>query len=155
MRGADSGEAGSLPPRIALMASYLLLVLLVFLNRRVPGMALVGAGLLLNFAVMLANGGYMPITPEALEKAGLVHLATTGQIGSRVLNAKDVLLPAAGTRLWVLSDILVLPPPVGTAFSVGDVLLAFGGVGFFSRTMCDPPPRALSLGPLAAADQGR
>lgn len=111
-----------------LSVSYAILAVFVFWNRRLPGMWLIGAGLLANALVMIANGGYMPITPEALLATGRGNLATSMTTGARVLGSKDILLPAEQTRLWLLSDIFVLPPPfpIPSVFSIGDALLALG-----------------------------
>ena len=127
------------PRTLLLLGSYGLLVGVVWANRRLPGIYWLGAGLLLNLAVMLANGGFMPVTPEALQQAGLTHLALGAEAGSRVAAAKDIILPRADTHLWVLSNIFILPPPVGTAFSLGDLYLALGGFLFFQRTMVKTP----------------
>jgi len=120
-----------------MVASYGLLVLVISLNWRLPGMPLVGTGLALNLAVMAANSGYMPIAPETLSRAGLEHLADGLEIGSLVTNAKDVLLPREATRLWWLSDILVvpLPSPLKAVLSIGDLLLAAGAVIFIQKAM--------------------
>ena len=53
-----------------LLLSYLALLVMVWMNRRLPGMALLGLGLLLNLVVILANGGYMPIAPETRRATG-------------------------------------------------------------------------------------
>lgn len=146
MRLADPGSSGQVGPRAVLAGSYVLLILVVLRNRHLPGMLLVAVGLGLNLSVMLANGGYMPITLGALERAGLASLAAGNEIGARVLNAKDVLLPAASTRLWILSDIIVIPPPLGTAFSIGDVILSVGGFRFFGGVMLGPKSKGASIG---------
>jgi hypothetical protein len=124
---------------LLLLGSYGLLVGVVWANRGLPGLYLLGAGLLLNLAVMVANGGFMPVTPEALQQAGLTHLALGAEAGSRVAAAKDIILPRVDTHLWVLSDIFILAPPVGTAFSLGDLFLALGGFVFFQRTLVKAP----------------
>jgi len=120
-----------------MLASYGLLVLVIGLNWRLPGMPLVGAGLALNLAVMAVNGGFMPIAPETLSRAGLEHLAASLETGTYVTNAKDVLLPREATRLWWLSDILVvpLPSPLKAVLSVGDLVLAIGAVIFIQKAM--------------------
>lgn len=89
-----------------------------------------GVGLASNLVAMAANGGYMPVTPEALARAGLSQLAAQGSVGSPILGAKDILLLREETRLWWLSDILVVPgpAPLRAILSVGDVLLALGVV---------------------------
>lgn len=126
---------------LLLIGSYGALLVVVGLNYRLPGLPWIGAGLALNLIVMLANGGYMPITPEALQRAGLAHLALGNEAGARLLATKDILLARSDTALWFLSDIWVLPPPVGTAFSTGDIFLAIGAFSFFQRAM-RPSPRA-------------
>jgi len=110
-----------------LILSYLALLLTVCINRRIPGMALLGIGLVLNLAVILANGGYMPVTPETMQRIGQTNAAEI-EPGTRVAGCKDIVLPKGQTRLWVLSDIIVLPPSlhIPWAFSVGDVLIVAG-----------------------------
>lgn len=134
----STGSAGLLSPRVLLlMGSYGLLLAFVGLNHHIPGLMLVGVGLVLNLSVMLANGGYMPIDVEALGRAGLEHLALGTEPGARLVATKDIILPRDQTRLWILSDILVIPAslPFSSVFSLGDVLLALGAFRFFQRVM--------------------
>lgn len=115
--------------RLPLLAlSYLLLAAFVWQIRGLPGVWLIGAGFLANGAVILANGGSMPVTLEALTAAGKAHLLTSTAVGTFVSSSKDILLPLAETRLWFLSDIFVIPPPfpLSSVFSVGDALIALG-----------------------------
>jgi hypothetical protein len=89
-------------------------------NLRVPGMALVVAGMLSNLAAILANGGHMPALPSALRAAGL-HFTT---------NRNSTV--AASPHLGWLVDRWAVPDwvPWGNVFSVGDVLIAAGGLLF-------------------------
>lgn len=116
-----------LPRRILLVASYLLLIAFVAANIRRPGIAIIGAGLLLNFAAILANGGLMAITPETLlETGGLPDDAVAGEW---LKGSKDVLLDRGEVRLWALTDRLTwdaITPPGPRAFSIGDVIIAIG-----------------------------
>jgi hypothetical protein len=122
--------------RLALLvASYVLLIGVVLANRRLPGVIIIGLGLLLNLAPMVANHGFMPVTSTALEQAGLSHLAVSEESGARVLSAKDMLLAREDTNLWALSDIMVLPPPVRSVCSIGDAVLVLGVFIFFQRAM--------------------
>lgn len=113
---------------LILMASYILLFGVIWKNHALPGVWLIGAGFAANFAVMLVNGGYMPITREALAAVGHLQNATSTEIGARVLATKDVVLLREQTHLWFLSDIFVAPPPFPfpSVFSLGDTLIAVG-----------------------------
>jgi len=110
-----------------MLFSYLLLFVFVWLNRRLLGVLVIGLGLLLNLTVILANGGYMPTSPEALQLGGYISSSPIAS-GTRLARSKDIILPRAETRLWYLSDALVIPPPFPwpTVFSVGDVVIAAG-----------------------------
>ncbi len=122
-------SAGLVSPRVGLLVlSYLLLIAVVWQNRALPGIWLIGVGLIANFAVMLLNGGYMPITAEALAQVGHARNALSSETGARVLATKDIVLPREATVAWWLSDIFVLPPPfpIPSVFSIGDVLIALG-----------------------------
>ena len=112
---------------LVLIGSYLLLLVFIWENRHLPGIWLVGAGLIANLGVMLWNGGYMPTTREALAQAGYANYATA-ELGSHLLASKDVLLAPAEIHGWILSDLFVIPPPfpVASVFSLGDVLIAAG-----------------------------
>ena len=122
-------------PAAILLGSYVILIATCAINLRLPGMDLISLGLLLNLTVMVANNGFMPISPEQLRAAGFTKEANEYKVGSRLPRSKDVLIPASEIRLRALSDVLVivLPVPFHSRFtrsvmSVGDV---FVGVGIF------------------------
>lgn len=110
-----------------LLASYVALVVMVWLNRRSAGMWIAGVGIIMNLVVIAANGG-MPVLDAAVEIAG----------GSPdlVLGAKHVWLDEA-TRLPFLADIIPLP---GAVISLGDVFLAIG-LGVFVEDQLQQPVR--------------
>jgi hypothetical protein len=112
---------------LVMVGSYGLLLWVIWANRRLPGIPLVGLGLLSNLLVMALNGGWMPITPAALARIGHMPRVSDGTV-ARVLGAKDIMLAREQTRLWLLSDVFVFaaPFPVPVAFSIGDVLVAAG-----------------------------
>jgi hypothetical protein len=119
------------------IATYLLLLAGVWLNRRLPGMVWILAGLLLNLVVIAANGGFMPITPDAVLKLGHIDRVASLEAGQRVYLAKDIVLPRDQTLLWPLSDVFVIALgfPVRSAFSPGDVLVAVGAFLFLQHTL--------------------
>lgn len=120
------------------VVSYLMLLGMVWANRSLPGMLLVGLGIASNLIVMMANGGWMPITPEAVEWLGHSSRVAEGSV-ARVWGSKDIVLPRGSTRLWWLSDVFVLVPPfpVASAFSIGDMLTAVGVFWLLQGTLID------------------
>jgi len=96
------------------------------LNRRQPGLWLVGLGLALNLLVISLNGGLMPISPETIQALGLPP--ESWAVEQRLGMSKDVVRSISDTRLWLLSDWLVSPAwlPSQGAFSIGDVIIGAG-----------------------------
>ena len=68
---------------VILVTSQLALVAFVLANRDKPGFWLLGIGLGLNLAVILCNGGWMPISPETVERLISTSAAPVGSIGER------------------------------------------------------------------------
>ncbi|MDI6894306.1 MAG: DUF5317 domain-containing protein [Bacillota bacterium] len=103
---------------------YFLAMFALASNLRLPGMRLVGVGLLLNLAVIAANGGRMPVSAAALQAVGLGRLVpalASGDVPTHTLMGDH-------TRLAFLGDVFRLPPPYWRpcAFSLGDAVLAVG-----------------------------
>jgi hypothetical protein len=110
-----------------LLASQLTLLGFVWLNRRVLGMPILLCGMVLNLAVMTANGGFMPISQQTASHLVSEDILRDVKLGSR-LGAKDILLRPQDTRFEQLAD-RFLPPtwfPYQVAFSLGDVFIALG-----------------------------
>jgi len=134
---AEKGSSYLNLERWLLLLSYLLVLAIVWKNRRLSGFRAIGLGLLLNLTVMMANGGFMPIQPGVLEDFGHQQMVTKMESGYRVLHSKDVLLTREETRLWILSDVFAFDPPLlsPTAFSPGDLLIAAGAFLFIQSAM--------------------
>ena len=103
----------------ALVGSYGFLFAFAVVNRRLPALWLVMAGLVLNILVIGANGG-MPVSASALETAGA---GAEGLLGAST--AKHHLM-GPGDSLTPLGDVIGIPPPIGAVISIGDVLLYAG-----------------------------
>jgi cytochrome bd-type quinol oxidase subunit 2 len=117
----------------------LLLLAVVWFNRRIPGALLFGTGLTLNLIVILAFGGRMPVllprdvNPSspvlALLRGGLdpLHVALTHPQG-----------------LWFIGDIFAIPGIGGhsSLVSIGDLLMAAGVAWLIVR--CSQRPAVLT-----------
>lgn len=126
---------------LALPASLILFGVFAWLNRRVAGMALVMVGLLMNLAVIGANGGWMPVSPATASQLPGAWAEEAAITGIRV-GDKDILLRPEDTRLEFLADRFLLPPWMGyrAAFSAGDAVLAAGIFWILAS-----PPMAMRL----------
>jgi hypothetical protein len=117
------------------LASYVLAVAFLVINRRVPWLWLVGLGGLCNLVAIGANAGVMPASPVALRAVGRVR--HPGQfMNSTVLSHPHL--------AW-LGDNFSVPRtlPLANVFSVGDVLLAVGALLLLHSLCSSAPARAL------------
>jgi hypothetical protein len=107
------GDAG---PPIYVLSTALVLIA-VAANARVRGMPLVIVGAACNLAAIVANGGYMPASPEAVAAIGRDEIV--GYSNSRVI---------ASPALEPLTDVIVLPGwlPFANIVSIGDLLIGVG-----------------------------
>jgi len=114
----------STPDHVAValwLVSYAVFAVALAVNvRTIPGVPLVGAGLVLNVVAVAANGGHMPALPSALRAAGMHFSQSRNSIA------------LAHPHLAWLVDRWAAPAwvPYGNVFSVGDVLIAAGSVVF-------------------------
>jgi hypothetical protein len=69
---------------LSVVTSQLILLIFAWLNRRLPGMSILIVGLVLNMAVIVVNGGFMPINPNTAERLVGAERMTSFEIGSRM-----------------------------------------------------------------------
>lgn len=129
---------GDWPAAAALSASLVGFSLFAWINRRLPGMPVLIAGLVLNLLVIAANGGWMPISPDTASQVMGGKPIDPANLGSR-FGQKDILLLPQDMRLPFLADRFLLPgwSPYQVAFSPGDVLVAIGAFWLLARPPAD------------------
>lgn len=127
---------GSAPPfpewtTVLYAVSMLLIGIWTILNRHIPGIVLVGIGLVCNLVAILANGGYMPVDPDIARVAGLQRDTPETALQFNSI-ARDT-----NVHLWILTDILPVPAglPFHNVYSIGDVLLTCGLCWCLIRTV--------------------
>lgn len=119
---------------LCLIVSQLLLLGFALLNRSHQGMKILMIGTCLNFAVMAANGGFMPISPQTAGRLVPSDVLSNISHGSR-FGPKDILISPERTRFEWLAD-RFLPPiwsPYQVAFSLGDIFIAAGVFWLLAR----------------------
>lgn len=125
--------AGFFLARVAYIGSYTCFIeLLVYgallafvgLNRQHLGFKIAMLGLLLNAAVVLANGGYMPVEGETLRHFGFFETYDT----LKQMKVFGHSLITAQTQLSFLGDVIHIRPPypMPKSVSLGDVVLGLG-----------------------------
>lgn len=101
------------------------ILFVLWLNRRKLGSAVIAVGLALNLLVIVANGGWMPLSVSVLEASGHRPGAQVGDVPEwskgRVMADEDV-------RFGILAD--WVPKPGGGVLSIGDMVMA-AGIGVF------------------------
>jgi hypothetical protein len=113
---------------LLMLASYVVLLVAVAINWRLPGMVWVGLGAALNFVVILANGGWMPVTAKLLVTAGFIDTPTAVIPGQRLAGSKDVVKLGDQISIRWLSDRYVIPRAgaLSAVYSLGDILMMVG-----------------------------
>jgi hypothetical protein len=99
------------------LGSTLMVLAALLRNLRLAGLALVALGAVSNLAAIVANGGSMPASADALASLGKT-------IGAEYSNSVLVADPA----LAPLTDVFAMPGwmPLANVFSIGDVLIGLG-----------------------------
>ncbi|MFL5749284.1 MAG: DUF5317 domain-containing protein [Chloroflexota bacterium] len=126
---AVAARVGDLGP-LLYVASTAMVVLAVLRNLDMPGIPLVALGAACNLAAILANGGFMPASPDAMAALGKAQ---------PVIYSNSAVV--AHPMLEPLTDIFALPPwlPLNNIFSIGDAILALGVVVVIVTTMRRDP----------------
>jgi hypothetical protein len=122
------------------IATLLMTLAFMLSNLHVPGLQLIFIGALLNGAAITANGGYMPLSNEAMRISGLDERfereldPETATVEVQLTNNKRI---DDNTRLKFFGDIIPVPygPTGPTVISIGDILIALGGAFATAKVM--------------------
>ena len=117
----------------AMIFSYIVLILAVWYNKELKGMKIIALGIIFNFAVIVANGGHMPVLLSSLYRVGLNDFALILKEGSYVTHT----LITEKTLCAFLADVIPLSPPFPdpSVVSVGDFLMFFGVFSLIQNAM--------------------
>jgi hypothetical protein len=108
---------------ITIISTYTFLIICLLFNIRRLSMKIILIGIVFNFIVIAANGGYMPVYQAALDFAGY----DLSNITSGKLDAFHSLF-SENSRLFFLSDFIPIPEPYWfpQIWSLGDLFLMVG-----------------------------
>jgi hypothetical protein len=93
---------GALAPYVQAI-SYLIVLMVCVLNRHLRGMTFIGLGAALNFAVMITNGGKMPVSVAAVNQIHMEKDLRSDMVRHCIMDDK--------TRLPMLADVIPLRSP--------------------------------------------
>lgn len=133
---AERADVSRLPLGLVL-GSFALTFGFAALNAKLPGMTLIALGALMNFVVIAANGG-MPVSLDALERAGLGNPFETGGVtkgAHHVLDDDD--------RLTFLADVIPIRVTANVV-SAGDIVIWAGLLLLIQQLMVGRPGRRRS-----------
>ena len=115
------------------LASNVAVLVAVARNLAIPGLPLVFLGGASNLVAIVANGGYMPVSPGALAAMG--RLPREGYSNSKLIDS---------VILHPLTDLFAMPTwvPAANVFSIGDVLIGVGAAIAIVAAMHGRGPRS-------------
>ncbi len=139
---------GALLARDLYVFSYYPILLCLLANLSLRPLWLALAGTAANVTAIVANGGYMPASAEALRTAGMLYeldvISWRGHYGNSVLLGPQ-------TQLVPLCDVLPFPGGtlLATVFSIGDIAIGLGAMWLVIQAMLLHPRRipTANLGP--------
>ncbi|MFZ0666826.1 MAG: DUF5317 domain-containing protein [Acidimicrobiales bacterium] len=111
---------------VANLASYLAAAVFLWMNKRVPGVLFLGAGGAMNLVAIVANGGTMPASRNALRASGWRpepgHFVNSGVV--------------AHPKVAFLGDVFATPRwfPFHDVFSAGDIVIVVAVAWLVYRT---------------------
>lgn len=110
------------------LLSYAIALSFLIINRHIPGALVIWIGASSNLLAIAANGGIMPASPAAWERAGLADVPASQFENSNLVD---------GARLGFLGDVFALPAgwPLANVFSIGDVVIALGAT-YLAHSWC-------------------
>ncbi|WP_432405923.1 DUF5317 domain-containing protein [Wukongibacter sp. M2B1] len=113
---------------------YSLLFIFFAYNIRSKALMIVCFGVLLNFIVIAANNGFMPVSVDTALAKGFTQSITKLSEGKI---AGHSILIKGDTNLWFLADIINIPPPYPfpQTISIGDIFMAIGTFSFIQVNM--------------------
>jgi len=114
-----------------ILLSYLLIIIVIFLNFNKLYMRIFLIGVILNLAVIMANSGKMPVSLN-----GISGINQEIELPDRQYDIKHTAV-TKDTKLVYLSDILLIPKPypLPKILSVGDLFVIIGVFVFFQKEM--------------------
>ena len=101
--------------------SIAILVIFLLVNIDISGLRILGLGIVSNGVAIVANGGHMPSSLEALKRILPQETISQLQSGSAAYN---VVLITSETKFSFLCDLFYIPHI--NVYSVGDILIALG-----------------------------
>ncbi len=116
------------------VGTYVIALGFTMLNRRVPGLVLLGVGAASNGVTISLNHGVLPASASALARSGF-HITPGRFTNSGVL--PHPVLPWLGDVFWLPAGV-----PLHNVFSIGDVLVVLGATLLVHRTCGSRPSRS-------------
>jgi hypothetical protein len=123
------------------IATYVLVGVFLWCNRRQPGVKVLGLGAFLNALVVTVNGGQMAASRTAERLAGL-------HVGAGFENSA----PLAHPHLLWFGDVIPWPGPLPNVLSIGDLLIYAGTLVLLHRVCHRPAQPGIVLRPLIESE---
>ncbi len=126
------------------IATYVLIGVFLWANRRLPGVKVISVGAFLNGLAIVLNGGQMPASVTAQRLAGL-------HIGTGFQNSAALAHPVVA----FLGDVIPWPGPLPNVLSVGDCMIYIGTLVLVHRVCARSARIRVTLPPALTGSPAR
>lgn len=115
------------------LITYSLLIYVMICNRRLPGCKIIVIGIILNFIVIMLNGGRMPVDISGVDPIAYQEKIAILQSGRDLVHT----VLDETTTFGFLGDVIHLkkPYPLPKTLSIGDIFMMAGVFLFIQRQM--------------------
>lgn len=116
------------------LTQYILILVFIYKNRTDYAFLVIGVGIILNALSIFLNGGAMPVSPDAMVKAGIV--SSINEIKETMASSEGLyVLRNSNTLLPFLGDVIPLKHFRHYVISIGDIFISIGLMWYIIKEM--------------------
>jgi hypothetical protein len=119
---------------ILYLTQYILILLFIYKNRKDYSFLVIGIGIILNALAIFLNGGAMPVSPEAMVKAGII--SSINEVKETMASSEGLyIIQNSNTLLPFLGDVIPLKHFRHYVISIGDIFISIGLIWYIIKEM--------------------
>ncbi|WDC85404.1 DUF5317 domain-containing protein [Caloramator sp. mosi_1] len=114
------------------LTQYILILIFIYKNRKDYAFLVIGIGIILNALAIFLNGGAMPVSPDAMVKAGIV--SSVNEIKETMASSEGLyIIKNSNTIFPFLGDVIPLKHFRNYVISIGDIFISLGLIWYIVK----------------------